>query len=106
MQPESTPIPPSFQEFMENAQRLEDQMRGAQAELAKAVVTGRSQDATVVVMASGLGRVQAVRVDPVVYERRDAASLQAAIMEAIQAAGENAGKLATEKMGPVEINLH
>ncbi|MCO1613345.1 YbaB/EbfC family nucleoid-associated protein [Micromonospora sp. CPM1] len=106
MQPESTPIPPSFQEFMENAQRLEDQMRNAQSELERAIVTGRSQDATVVVMASGLGKVQAVRVDPRVYDQRDAVSLQTAVMEAIQAAAANAGKLATEKMGPVEINLH
>ena len=106
MQPESRPVPPTFQEFVENAQRLEDQMRDAQAELEKAIVTGRSQDATVVVMASGLGKALAVRVDPRVYEQRDTMLLQTAIMQAIQAAGSNAEKLATEKMGPVEINLH
>ena len=106
MQPDPTPIPPTFQEFIENAQRLEDRMRDAQGELERAIVTGRSQDGTVVVMATGLGRLQAVRVDPKVYDHRDVLLLQTAIAEAVRAAGENAGKLATEKMGPVEINLH
>ncbi|SDT56194.1 YbaB/EbfC family nucleoid-associated protein [Actinoplanes derwentensis] len=91
---------------MENAQRLEDRMRRGQAELEKAVVTGRSQDGTVAVMATGLGKLHAVRVDPAIYEQHDVASLQNAIMEAMRAAGENASKLATEKMGPVEITLH
>jgi DNA-binding YbaB/EbfC family protein len=91
---------------MENAQRLEDRMRKGQAELEKAVVTGRSQDGTVTVMASGLGKLHAVRVDPRVYEQRDIASLQNAIVEAMRAAGQNASTLATEKMGPVEISLH
>ena len=106
VQPESRPVPPTFQEFIENAQRLEDQMRTAQSDLEKAVVTGRSADGTVVVMATGLGRLHAVRVDPRVFEQRDATALQNAIAEAIRAAGSNAEKLATEKMGPVEINLH
>ena len=91
---------------MENAQRLEDRMRRGQAELEKTVVTGRSQDGTVVAVSTGLGRLQAVRVDPRIYEQRDVASLQRAIMEAMRAAGENAATLAAEKMGPVEINLH
>ena len=106
MQPDPQPIPPTFQEFIENAQRLEDRMRDAQGELERAIVTGRSQDGTVVVLATGLGRLQAVRVDPKVYDQRDVALLQTAIAEAVRAAGENAGELATEKMGPVEINLH
>ena len=80
MQPESRPIPPTFQEFVENAQKLEERMRNAQSELEKAIVTGRSQDGTVVVMATGLGKVQAVRVDPRVYDQRDPNALQSAVM--------------------------
>ncbi|MET0426119.1 MAG: YbaB/EbfC family nucleoid-associated protein [Actinoplanes sp.] len=106
MQPDAKPVPPSFQEFIENAQRLEDQMRNAQDELERAIVTGRSADGTVVVMATGLGKLHAVRVDPRVYEQHDVAQLQNAIAEAIRTAGANAAQLATEKMGPVEINLH
>lgn len=106
MQPFSAPKPPTFGEFIDNARRLEERMRKGQDELEKAVVTGRSQDGTVVAVSTGLGRLQAVRVDPGIYERRDVASLQRAIMEAMRAAGENAAALAAEKMGPVEINLH
>ncbi|WP_245674277.1 MULTISPECIES: YbaB/EbfC family nucleoid-associated protein [Actinoplanes] len=91
---------------MSNAQQMQDQMMNAQAELAKAVVTGRSQDGTVVVMATGLGKLHGVRVDPKVYEQRDVSSLQNAIAEAIRAAGANAGNLASQKLGDVEINLH
>jgi DNA-binding YbaB/EbfC family protein len=97
---------PDISEFLAGAADFEQRMRTAQSDLAKAVVTGRSGDGTVVVMASGMGKLQAVRVDPKVYDARDVVALQTAIAEAVQAAADNAGKLAQQKMGPIEIALH
>ncbi|GID28802.1 hypothetical protein C8E87_8565 [Paractinoplanes brasiliensis] len=97
---------PGMEEFFERAQAFEQQMRDAQGDLERSVVTGRSADGTVTVLATGLGKLQAVRVDPAVYEQRDAEALQEAIAQAVRAAAANAGRLAEQKMGPVEITLH
>jgi len=97
---------PEMQEFLDQAKAFEQDMRDAQAGLGKAVVTGRSGDGTVTVLATGMGKLQAVRVDPSVFDRRDVVALQTAIAEAVQAAADNAGKLAEQKMGPIEITLH
>ncbi|WP_018909443.1 YbaB/EbfC family nucleoid-associated protein [Salinispora arenicola] len=97
---------PEMQEFIDNARSFEQAMRTAQADLEKAVVAGRSRDKTVTVLVSGLGRIHTVRVDPGVFDQRDAQALQNAITEAIRAAAEAAGKLAERKMGPIEITLH
>lgn len=105
MQP-AVPAQPDFQEFLRNARAFEDRMRSAQAELERALVTGRSSDGTVSVLASGLGTLTAVQVDPRVFDERDVQRLQNAIAEAIRSAGAAASRMAEHKMGPVEINLY
>ncbi|KXK60072.1 hypothetical protein AWW66_20870 [Micromonospora rosaria] len=102
----SEPQQPTVEDLVAAGKAFEQQMRTAQAQLGNALVTGRSADGTVVVLASGLGQVKAVQVNPVVFDNRDAAALQDAIMQSIRAAGANAAALAREKMGPIEINLH
>ena len=105
MQPAVSPQP-DFQEFLQNAKAFEDRMRNAQMELERALVTGRSSDGTVTVLASGLGKLQAVQVDPRVFDERDVQRLQNAVAEAVRSAGASASKMAEQKMGPVEINLY
>ncbi|WP_213453732.1 YbaB/EbfC family nucleoid-associated protein [Rhizomonospora bruguierae] len=105
MQP-AAPVPPDVQEFLRNAQAFEERMRGAQAELERCLVTGRSGDGTVSVLASGLGKLTAVQVDPRVFQERDVQRLQTAIAEAVRAAGASAARMAERQMGPVEINLY
>ncbi|MBU2668193.1 YbaB/EbfC family nucleoid-associated protein [Actinoplanes bogorensis] len=95
-----------MEEFFERAQALEKQMRDAQGDLERSLVTGRSADGTVTVLATGMGKLHGVRVDPSVFDQRDAEALQQAIAEAVRAAAANAGRLAEQKMGPVEITLH
>ncbi|MFI5935005.1 YbaB/EbfC family nucleoid-associated protein [Actinoplanes sp. NPDC051494] len=97
---------PNIQDFLEQGKAFAQEMGNAQTDLAKAMVTGRSGDGTVTVLASGMGKLQAVRVDPAVFDQRDVAALQKAIAEAVQAAADNAGKLASQKMGAIEITLH
>lgn len=97
---------PEIHQFLDQAQAFEQQMRDAQTDLEKAVVTGRSQDRTVTVLAGGLGKVFAVRVNPSVFDHRDVQALQNAITEAIGAAADKASELAEQKMGPIEVTLH
>ncbi len=97
---------PDLEQFFAQAQAFEQQMRTAQVDLGRAIVTGRSADGSVTVLATGLGKLQRVQVDPVVFDQRDVQQLQTSIVEAMQAAADNAGQLAQQKMGPVEITLH
>ncbi|MFV2009115.1 MULTISPECIES: YbaB/EbfC family nucleoid-associated protein [unclassified Micromonospora] len=97
---------PTLEDMVAAGRAFEQRMRAAQAELGQALVTGRSVDGTVVVLASGLGQVKAVRVSPAVFDRRDLTGLQDAIVQSIRAAGANAAALAGEKMGAIEINVH
>ncbi|GAA2565529.1 hypothetical protein GCM10010435_42870 [Winogradskya consettensis] len=98
--------PEEIQEFLDRAKVFEQEMADAQTDLGKAIVTGRSADGLVTVLASGMGKLHGVRVDPAVFDRRDVAALQTAIAQAVQAAADNAGTLAQQKMGPIEITLH
>lgn len=100
------PKQPTLNEMVAAGRVFEQRMRSAQSTLDHALVTGRSADGTVVVLASGLGQLKAVQVSPTVFDSRDVAALQNAITESIRAAGANAAALAREKMGPVEINLY
>jgi nucleoid-associated protein EbfC len=97
---------PEMQEFLDNARAFEQRMRDAETSLRQAIVTGRSADGTVAVLATGLGQLQTVRVEPGVFEHRDPDRLAAAIAEAVRAAAANARALAEQRMGPVEINLY
>ena len=96
---------PDFQEILAGARAMEQQMRDAQSDLERTVVTGRSADGTVTVLASGMGQLKAVQIDPLVFDGRDVVRLQNAVAEAIRAAAGSAERLAEQTMGPVEINL-
>jgi nucleoid-associated protein EbfC len=97
---------PSFQEYWDKAQELGQQMRGAQGELERSLIIGRSDDGTVRVVVSGMGKLSAVQVDPRVFELHNVQQLQDAIAQAIRAAGANAAAAAEAKMGPMEISLY
>ncbi|WBB80463.1 YbaB/EbfC family nucleoid-associated protein [Micromonospora sp. WMMD882] len=98
--------PPTLADMIEAGRAYEQRLRGAQASLEAALVTGRSTDGVVVVLATGLGRLRAVQVSPTVFDNRDVTALQDAIAQAVRAAAANAAALSAEKMGPIEINLH
>lgn len=97
---------PDFEELLASAQQFEERMRTAHASLATVTVSGRSADGTVTIVATGLGKLHAVRVDPKVFDQPDVNRLQEAIAEAIRAAGAHAAEVATQRLGPTEINLY
>ncbi|WP_431923547.1 YbaB/EbfC family nucleoid-associated protein [Micromonospora wenchangensis] len=97
---------PTREEMIEAGRAFEQRLRRAQASLGQALVTGRSADGAVVVLASGLGQLRAVQVSPAVFDTRDVTALQDAIAESIRAAAANAADLARQEMGAIEINLY
>lgn len=97
---------PSLAQMIEAGRALEQRIRDAEFHLAGAIVTGRSDDGTVAVLASGLGQLKSVQVSPTVFDDRDVIALQEAIRQALRSASANASALARERMGEVEINLY
>ena len=94
-----------FQDIVKSALSYRENLQNAQAELERALITGRSDDGTVTVLCNGMGRVSAVKVDPRVFDERDQDKLQQAIVQAIRAAGTNAGNAAAQRMGDVQVSL-
>ena len=94
---------PELQNFLDRAERLQQQMYTAQQELARSVVTGRAGDGLVTVTVSGLGELTSVRIDPALFATGSVEQLQDLVVEAIHAGAESVRELASLKMGPVEI---
>lgn len=94
-----------FQDIVKSALSYREHLQSAQAELERALITGRSDDGTVTVLCNGMGRVSAVKVDPRVFDERNQDKLQQAIVQAIRAAGTNAGNAAAQRMGEVQVSL-
>lgn len=103
MQPQNAP---SFDEYVQSGLDMQRALVAAQQELERAVVTGRSDDGSVIMVVNGIGKLQGVKISPAVFARGDAAALEAAVAQAVRNAGANASKLAEQKMGQVEITLH
>ena len=55
---------PNLQQIMKQAQKMQQQLAAAQAELAEAEVTGTAGGGLVTVTMSGTGEVTAVKIDP------------------------------------------
>ena len=96
---------PNMQQIMKQAQKMQQQVAQAQAELAAAEVTGTAGGGLVSVLMTGLGEVKSVRIDPKAVDPDDVETLEDLIVAALANAGDNARKLAEEKMGPLAQGL-
>ncbi|HEX5595401.1 MAG TPA: YbaB/EbfC family nucleoid-associated protein [Micromonosporaceae bacterium] len=90
-----------MQQLMKQAQKMQQQMATAQAELAEAEVTGTAGGGLVTVTVSGVGEVTAVKIDPKVVDPEDVESLEDLMVAALRNAMEAVRALTEEKMGPV-----
>jgi nucleoid-associated protein EbfC len=94
-----------MQQLMKQAQKMQQQMATAQAELAAAEVTGTAGGELVSVTMRGTGEVTAVRIDPKAVDPDDVETLEDLVMAAIHNATEAVRELAEEKMGPMNAGL-
>lgn len=99
------PGQPDLQMIMQQAQKMQEQLLAAQAELASAEVIGQAGNGLVQVTMTAAGEVRAVRIDPQVVDPDDVDTLQDLVVGALQDAARAAQQLQAEKMGPLAGGL-
>ena len=99
------PGQPDLQMIMQQAQKMQEQLIAAQAELATAEVIGQAGNGLVQVTMTAAGEVRAVRIDPQVVDPDDVDTLQDLVVGALQDAASAAQQLQAEKMGPLAGGL-
>jgi nucleoid-associated protein EbfC len=96
---------PNMQQIMKQAQKMQQQVAQAQAELADAEVTGSAGGGLVSVVMTGLGEVKSVRIDPKAVDPDDVETLEDLVLAAVRNAAEEQRELTEAKMGPVTGGL-
>jgi DNA-binding YbaB/EbfC family protein len=99
------PGQPDMNMILEQAQRMQEQLMAAQAELASAEVVGQAGNGLVQVTMTAAQEVRAVRIDPKVVDPDDVETLQDLVVGALQDAARAAQELQAEKMGPLAGGL-
>ena len=94
-----------MQQLMKQAQKMQQQMATAQAELAEAVVTGSAGGGLVTVTMAGTGEVTAVSIDPQAVDPEDVETLEDLVLAAVRNATEAVRELTEQKMGPLNAGL-
>src|SRR3954452_10457149 len=94
-----------MQQLMKQAQKMQEQLAAAQAELAAAEVTGSAGGGLVSATLNGSGEVMAPRIDPKGGDPDGDETLQDVGVAAVRDAHRAVGELAEEKMGPVTGGL-
>jgi len=92
-------------QLMKQAQKMQQQMASAQAELATAEVTGSAGGGLVAVVVNGAGEIQSVKIDPRAVDPDDVETLEDLVLLAVREATESAKALTEEKMGPLTAGL-
>ena len=99
------PGQPDMQMILQQAQKMQEQLMAAQAELANAEVVGQAGNGLVQVTMTAAQEVRAVRIDPKIVDPDDVETLQDLLVGALQDAARAAQQLQAEKMGPLAGGL-
>ena len=96
---------PNMQQIMKQAQKMQQQVAQAQAELAEAEVTGPAGGGLVTVVVTGLGEFKSGKIDPKVVDADDVETLEDLVLAAIHNGSEAVRELTEQKMGPATGGL-
>ncbi len=96
---------PNLQQLMKQAQKMQQQVASAQAELAETELTGTSGGGLVTATLTGLGEIKSVKIDPKAVDPDDVETLEDLIVAALHNAAESVRQVTEEKMGPVSGGL-
>ncbi len=96
---------PNMQQLMKKAQKMQQQVAAAQAELAEVTVTGTAGGGLVTATVSGAGELMALEISPTAVDADDLETLQDLIVAAVRDASRAANALAEETMGPLTGGL-
>ena len=99
------PGQPDMNMILQQAQKMQEQLMAAQAELATAEVVGQAGNGLVQVTMTAAQEVRAVRIDPKIVDPDDVETLQDLVVGALQDASRAAQELQAEKMGPLAGGL-
>jgi DNA-binding YbaB/EbfC family protein len=92
---------PNMQQLMKQAQKMQQQLAAAQAELGKTEVTGSAGGDLVRATVTGSGELLRVTISPSVIDPDDVETLQDLVVAAVRDATRTAGELANAKLGPL-----
>ena len=90
-----------MQMILQQAQKMQQDLMSAQAELAEAEVTGQAGGDLVTVTLAGSGEVRSVTIDPKVVDPEDVETLEDLVVGAFADAHRALQDLTQEKMGPL-----
>jgi DNA-binding YbaB/EbfC family protein len=90
---------------MKQAQKMQQQMATAQAELAAAELTGTAGGGLVTVTITGTGEVTGIKIDPKAVDPDDVETLEDLVLAAFNNASAAVRELSEEKMGPLTAGL-
>ncbi len=93
--------PPNMQQLLKQAQKMQQQLMAAQAELAETQVQGQAGNGLVTATVTGSGELVALEVSPEVVDPDDVDTLTDLVIAAVNDAQRRAQELASEKMGPL-----
>ena len=91
--------------LMKQAQKMQQQMAAAQAELAESEVTGTAGGGLVTVTITGSGEVTAIKIDPKAVDPDDVETLEDLILAALHNAADGVRELTEEKLGRLTAGL-
>ena len=90
-----------MQQLMKQAQKMQQKLAEAQAELAAAEVTGSAGGGLVSATLSGGGVLLSLTIDPAAVDPEDVETLQDLIVAAVRDAHRSVQELADSTMGPL-----
>nr|WP_233163666.1 YbaB/EbfC family nucleoid-associated protein [Glycomyces salinus] len=90
-----------MQKLLQQAQQMQADYMQAQEELQEAEVTASAGGGLVSATVTGDGELKGVKIDPKAVDPEDVETLEDLILAAVQAATEDAKRMASEKMGPL-----
>jgi DNA-binding YbaB/EbfC family protein len=94
-----------MQQLMKQAQKMQQQLESAQAELAVTEVTGSAGGGLVTATVLGSGELVSLVIDPKAVDADDVETLQDLVVAAVRDANRVATELANEKMGPLTAGM-
>jgi DNA-binding YbaB/EbfC family protein len=90
---------------MKQAQKMQQQLAAAQAELVNTEVTGTAGGGLVTVTMTAAGEFLSVKIDPRAVDPDDVETLEDLVLAAVHNATEEARTVSEEKMGPLSAGL-
>lgn len=94
-----TQRPPDMGQLMKQAQKMQEQLAAAQADLASREFQGSAGGGVVTATIKGSGEVLAVNIDPSVIDPDDAEMLGDLVAAAVNSALNSVSEVAAEQMG-------